>query len=229
MEKPFTIEQMKSALIAIRPEIAEPQMSMLRGHYLYRVLSMGRIAKFGGYSYNGSANLLYGKLCGRIARELGYRPTGSKTYTIASVSPDRDKKGEFSCCSVAQIASGCDGAEPFSLWRSENTVNNLPLDKGAQEGIILRGFKQVDQPITGVEKTDRSLAHGNPTRLNGSFQFQQLFPAHNLSYGWHIKLKKQGEQRQLFPMPPRFDFQRGRRLKTEEETIRRKGKCALRG
>ena len=93
IEKPFTIEQMKSALIAIRPEIAEPQMSMLRGHYLYRVLSMGRIAKFGGYSYYGSANLQYGKLCGRIARELGYRPTGSQTYTIASVSPDRDKKG----------------------------------------------------------------------------------------------------------------------------------------
>ena len=95
MEKPFTIEQMKSALIAIRPEIAEPQMSMLRAHYLYRVLSMGRIAKFGGYSYYGAANLQYGKLCGRIARELGYRPTGSKTYTIASVSSDRDKKGEF--------------------------------------------------------------------------------------------------------------------------------------
>ena len=68
IEKPFTIEQMKSALIAIRPEIAEPQMSMLRGHYLYRVLSMERIAGFGGYSYYGSANLQYGKLCGRIAR-----------------------------------------------------------------------------------------------------------------------------------------------------------------
>ena len=95
MEKPFTIEQMKSALIAIRPEIAEPQMSMLRAHYLYRLLSMERIARFGGYSYYGSANLQYGKLCGRIARELGYRPTGSKTYTIASVSSDRDKKGEF--------------------------------------------------------------------------------------------------------------------------------------
>lgn len=103
-----------------------------------------------------------------------------------------------SCCSVAQIASGCDGAKPFSLWRAKNPVNNFSLDKGAQEGNILGSFKQVDQPITGVEKTDRSLANGNPTRLNGSFQLRQLFPANDLSYGRHIKLKKQGEQRDLF-------------------------------
>jgi hypothetical protein len=95
VEKPFTIEMVKSALIAVRPKMSEPQMSMLRAHYLYRLLSMERIARFGGYSYYGSANLQYGALCGRIARELGYRTPGSQTFTIATISPDRDKKGAF--------------------------------------------------------------------------------------------------------------------------------------
>jgi hypothetical protein len=133
MEKPFTIEQMKSALIAIRPEIAEPQMSMLRGHYLYRVLSMGRIAKFGGYSYYGSANLQYGKLCGRIARELGYRPTGSKTYTIASVSPDRDKKGEFQWQMDNVVVKALERTGWFSQVVKEIAESSEPIEIAGTE------------------------------------------------------------------------------------------------
>src|ERR1035437_3219161 len=95
VQKPFTIEMVKSALIAIRHKISEPQMSMLRAHYFYTVLSMVRIAKFGGYNYYGSANLQYGKLCREIARELGFKSPGSQTYTIATVAPERDENGAF--------------------------------------------------------------------------------------------------------------------------------------
>ena len=133
MEKPFTIEQMKSALIAIRPEIAEPQMSMLRAHYLYRVLSMGRIAKFGGYSYYGAANLQYGKLCGRIARELGYRPTGSKTYTIASVSSDRDKKGEFQWQMDNVVVKALERTGWFSQVAKEVAESSEPIEIAGTE------------------------------------------------------------------------------------------------
>ena len=94
VEKPFTIEMVKTALIAIRPKISEPQMSMLRAHYLYRVLSMERLARFAGYNYYGSANLQYGKLCSQIARELGFK-SRCKTYTIAEESQERDENGAF--------------------------------------------------------------------------------------------------------------------------------------
>jgi hypothetical protein len=91
--KNFTVEQVKSALLAIKNKIAEPQMSMLRAHYLYRTLSMERIASFGGYGEYRAGNLQYGALCGRIARELGFASPGDQTYTIATVSPERDGKG----------------------------------------------------------------------------------------------------------------------------------------
>jgi|HubBroStandDraft_2_1064218.scaffolds.fasta_scaffold90872_2 putative restriction endonuclease len=94
MEKTFTVEQMKSALLAVRDKVTEPQMSMLRAHYLYRTLSMRRIATFGGYDNYGAANLQYGALCGRIARELGFVSPGDQTYTVATVSPESDSKGE---------------------------------------------------------------------------------------------------------------------------------------
>jgi len=95
VEKPFSIDQVEFALVAVKPKITDAQMSMLRAHYLYRVLSMERIAEFAGYTYYGSANLQYGALCGRIARELGYSSPGSQTYTIANVAPNRDKTGAF--------------------------------------------------------------------------------------------------------------------------------------
>src|SRR5437879_10515109 len=93
MEKNFTPEQVRDALLAIRSKISEPQMSMLRAHYLYRTLSMERIAKFGGYRTYQDGNLQYGTLCGRIARELGFVSPGAQTYTIAE-SIERDEKGD---------------------------------------------------------------------------------------------------------------------------------------
>jgi hypothetical protein len=94
MEKPFPVYALKSALETIRPKMSEPQMSMLRAHYLYRTLSMRRIATFAGYSNYRAGNLQYGALCGRIARELGFSSPGDQTYTVATVSPERDSKGE---------------------------------------------------------------------------------------------------------------------------------------
>jgi hypothetical protein len=93
LDKNFTVEQVKAALLAIRPKISEPQMSMLRAHYLYRTLSMERIANFGGYGEYRAGNLQYGALCGRIARELGFVSPGDQTYTIATVCGERDGKG----------------------------------------------------------------------------------------------------------------------------------------
>jgi hypothetical protein len=93
VEKNFTVEQMKSALLAVRGIISEPQMSMLRAHYMRRELSMERIASFGGYGNYGAANLQYGRLCGWLAKQLGFVHR-SKTYTIAT-GAERDSKGHF--------------------------------------------------------------------------------------------------------------------------------------
>jgi hypothetical protein len=92
MEKPFPIETLKSALLAIRPKISEPQMSMLRAHYLHRRLSMERIAFFGGYDSYSAGNLQYGSLCGRIAQQLRFSPD-QKTQTIATVADEYDSRG----------------------------------------------------------------------------------------------------------------------------------------
>jgi HNH endonuclease len=93
MEKPFPVERVKAALLAIRPKVSEPQMSMLRAHYLYRTLSMERIANFGGYGEYRAGNSQYGTLCGNIARELGFDSPGAQTYTIAE-SVERDENGD---------------------------------------------------------------------------------------------------------------------------------------
>jgi hypothetical protein len=93
MKKPFTVKQMRSALLAIQGKITPPQMSMLRFHYLYRTLSTRRIANFGGYDSYSAGNLQYGILCSRIAKQLGFVHR-SKTHTIASGAED-DPKGEF--------------------------------------------------------------------------------------------------------------------------------------
>ncbi len=92
-DKNFTVEQVRAALTAIRSKISEPQMSMLRAHYLYRTLSMERIATFGGYGEYRAGNLQYGVLCGRIAEQLGFVHR-SKTYTIAS-GTESDAEGHF--------------------------------------------------------------------------------------------------------------------------------------
>src|SRR5208282_1084701 len=104
MDKKFTVEQIKSALLAVKAKITVPQWAMLRGHYLHRAASMEKIARFGGYDTWRARNSQYGALCGRIARELEFVAPGhprkpglprhaDQTYAIASVSPERDANG----------------------------------------------------------------------------------------------------------------------------------------
>lgn len=95
MGKNFSVKRMKSALIAIKDKISDPQWGMLRAHYVYRTLSMEKIAFYGGYADSRAGNSQYGSLCGRIARQLRFSPTyeHDQTYAIASVTPERDEKG----------------------------------------------------------------------------------------------------------------------------------------
>jgi hypothetical protein len=85
---------LKAALLAIRPKITEPQMSMLRAHYFCPRLSTERLAFFGGYGNNYAAgNLQYGILGARIADELGFVDRG--IYAIASGVDGDDSRGHF--------------------------------------------------------------------------------------------------------------------------------------
>jgi len=94
MEKPFTPDQVKAVLLAIRDKVTDAQLRMLKAHYTRRIASMEEIASLGGYGESYRAgNLQYGVLCGRIARELGFTPDGNKTSTIASLSSEPDEKG----------------------------------------------------------------------------------------------------------------------------------------
>jgi hypothetical protein len=91
MKKPFSIEKLSSALLAIEPQITKQQKQMLMTHYANRVASMQRIARFAGYRTYHSANSQYGGLAGKVAEQLGYISPGDKTYTIAETQ-GRDKR-----------------------------------------------------------------------------------------------------------------------------------------
>jgi len=96
MEKSFTVEQVKSALLAIRSKISDQQMAMLRGFYVRPVASMETIASFGGYGTYNNGNGIFGRLCHWIADELGFEPeSGSWTSTIASGAGEFDLHGHF--------------------------------------------------------------------------------------------------------------------------------------
>jgi predicted HNH restriction endonuclease len=95
MEKNFTVDQIKAALLSIQDKITVPQRAMLKGHSEVRLASMKKIAKFGGYASTSAGNLQYGTLCGRISSELGFVPPRSKTYVIAEVSRKRDAEQHF--------------------------------------------------------------------------------------------------------------------------------------
>jgi hypothetical protein len=88
MKKNFTVEQVKSALLKVKPKMTENQRLMLEAHHLHGTLSMARLAENGGYTGGFRvANIQYGTLCGRIASELGFVPEegADKTSTIATV------------------------------------------------------------------------------------------------------------------------------------------------
>jgi|ERR1035441_5745356 hypothetical protein len=90
MEKNFTVDQIKVALLAIQDKITEPQRAMLKGHSEVHLASTKTIAEFGGYSSTAAGNLQYGILCGRISSELGFLSPRDKIYVIAEVSRKRD-------------------------------------------------------------------------------------------------------------------------------------------
>ena len=96
MEKNFTVEQIKAALLAVRDRITPSQVLMLKGHYGCRIASMGQLANFGGYGHRYQVgNSQYGGLSGRIAEHLGFIPEGDKTFTIATALPDQpDENGK---------------------------------------------------------------------------------------------------------------------------------------
>ena len=128
IKKPFPIQQLAATLIAIRPKISVPQMSMLRAHYLYRTLSMERIANFGGYDNYRAGNSQYGTLCGRIARKLGYSAPGDQTGTIATVSPERDRKGAYQWQMDPTVVKALEKTGWFSQISEEK-----PEPKGTRE------------------------------------------------------------------------------------------------
>jgi hypothetical protein len=94
MEKNFTVEQMKAALLTVRDRATEAQMRMLKAHYEHRTLSMDKLAAAGGYGERYMvANSQYGTFCGRIAERLDFIPDGDKVSTIATVLPERNENG----------------------------------------------------------------------------------------------------------------------------------------
>jgi HNH endonuclease len=93
MEKPFPIEHVKSAILAIAGKLTERQRQMLRMHGLEPLASMGTIAQFGDYDSYNSANLHYSNVGRKIADELGYSCPYGPTETIATVSPVKDSDG----------------------------------------------------------------------------------------------------------------------------------------
>jgi hypothetical protein len=138
MEKNFTVEQVKAALLAIRSKISDPQMSMLRAHYLYRILSMERIATFGGYGEYRAGNLQYGALCGRIARELGFVSPGDHTYTIATVCDERDSKGAAQWRLDEPIVKALESAGWFSQVANEKLVPILREDSETEREAVIK-------------------------------------------------------------------------------------------
>ncbi len=138
MDKTFTAEQVKTALLAIRPKISEPQMSMLRAHYLYRTLSMERIATFGGYGEYRAGNLQYGALCGRIARELGFISPGDQTFTIATVCDERDGKGAAQWQMDEPIVKALESVGWFNQVASEKLVPLLREDYETEREAVIK-------------------------------------------------------------------------------------------
>jgi hypothetical protein len=133
MNKPFPVERVKSALLAIRPKISDPQMSMLRAHYLYRTLSMRRIAAFGGYLHPQDGNSQYGGLAGRIARQLGFETPGQQMYTIAETVPERDLEGEWQWLMDEVVVKALDKTGWFREFAKETPEPNKSRDVAETE------------------------------------------------------------------------------------------------
>ncbi len=93
MKKPFPVEKLKAAILAVEGKLTDPQKQMLRTHGLYPVSSMGTIAQFGDYDSYNSANLHYANVGRRIADQIGYACPHGPTETIATLFPTKDSEG----------------------------------------------------------------------------------------------------------------------------------------
>jgi hypothetical protein len=106
MKKPFPVENIKAALLAVEHDLTGQQKQMLMTHYANRVASMERIARFGDYQSYHSANSQYGTLAGKIADHLGYSSPGDQTATSATHLPERDSKGHHQWRMDDEVAQG---------------------------------------------------------------------------------------------------------------------------
>jgi hypothetical protein len=105
-EKSFSLEQMKAALC--KTDISENEKAMLVGHSAVKSASTAAIAEFAGYKPS-AGNLMYGKLCRRIAERLDFISPGDNIYTIAEIDPRRDAAGRIQWRMDAVVQQALDG------------------------------------------------------------------------------------------------------------------------
>src|SRR5262245_18646997 len=91
-----SIDDYRLAFLAVRSQMTENQLEMLRAHYAApgHATTMSKLAKAVGYSSYSSANLQYGKLARSVAHRLGFakdRTTGQSQYLDALAAPARDQ------------------------------------------------------------------------------------------------------------------------------------------
>ena len=130
MKKPFPVERVKAAFLAIADKLTEPQKQMLRTHYLYRVASMGTIARFGDYDSYRSANLHYAAVGRRIADQIGYDCPRGPMETLGSVMPESDREGHAQWRMDEAIA---DALEAVGWVSSADVAPALSASPGERE------------------------------------------------------------------------------------------------
>jgi hypothetical protein len=133
MDKRFSVEQMKTALLATG-SITQQQMKMLRAHYMHRTCSFEAMGTFAGYRNVRAARLQYGWMCRRIAWQLGFRTHKRKVHAIASEVPERDSGGN-------------------RQWRMDDVV----IEALEQIGWVqVRGSRSIEDSGTQLTATQRS-------------------------------------------------------------------------
>src|SRR6267154_1037986 len=67
-----------------------------------------------------------------------------------------------SCCSLTQIATRRDGAQPFRLRRLKDAVHDFTLNQVAEERNVLRRLKKLKQPATCAQQSEGRFTHREP-------------------------------------------------------------------
>jgi hypothetical protein len=138
MKKPFPVERVKAALLAVADKLTEPQKQMLRTHYLYRVASMGTIAKFGDYDSYNSANLHYANVGRKIADQIGYECPRGPTETLATVAKERDSEGHAQWRLDDVIAAALEKAGWVSAAEAAPILNASPEARETEREALVR-------------------------------------------------------------------------------------------